>query len=144
VLAYGQVELQDHDDFEQKSKHGEEFVEAFVSDFDRRGAEQEAGDGAGVVKRTEGVEIITAFDERVGEVGEEQKGHESEDPAATGVEIIFEAGVVGHFFGEKEHAEKEKKNGVEGDEEIKREGPDVDVGETKFPPPEVNQLKKKK
>jgi hypothetical protein len=119
-------------------------VEAFVSGDHGSDAEQETGDGASVIERAEGVEIVAAFDEGVGEIGEEEKSHESEDPTAARIKIIPEAGVVGHFLGEEEHAEKEKKNGVEGDEEVQREGPDVDVGETKFPPPEVNQLKKKK
>jgi hypothetical protein len=62
VSGYGQVELQDDDDFEEQGKQGEEFLEALVFDFEGGGAEDDAREGARVIERSERVEIVAAFD----------------------------------------------------------------------------------
>jgi hypothetical protein len=60
------------------------------------------------------VKVGAAFDPGIRNIRDEKHDHQAEDPFAAGIEIGFEAVIICHFFWEKEHAQKKKKNGVKG------------------------------
>jgi hypothetical protein len=102
---------------------------------------KEKKDGrADVVGESQLVEVGSALEERVDDIGDKQGCHEREYPLAAGVVVPLESVVFTDLLGEKQGAKQIQQNGVERNEEVKRKGPLADAGEIEFPPPEVNEI----
>jgi hypothetical protein len=68
---------------------------------------------ADVVGESQLVEVGSALEERVDDIGDKQGCHERENPLAAGVVVPFESVVFTDLLGEKQRAKQIKQNGVE-------------------------------
>ena len=115
-------------------------MEPGLSDPDSDKAEDKIGRRANGIGDPQAGEVIASFDKPVGNVGDEQEGHDREDPLMAGVVIAFETVVFADLIGEEERTQEVEQNCVDGDEEINGEGPLAYLDEVEFPPPEMDQV----
>jgi len=142
-LAESERGLQDVKNFQRNGQAGERRLEEAVSDLHGKQTENNEDGVADVGHGAELSAIGGAFDGCVHEVKRKDDDHEREEPFASVVEVVAEAFVLVDLIGKEQRADKVKQGGIDGEEEVEREGPLRDAFERKLPPPEVDEIKEK-
>ena len=143
LLAESERGFEDVKNFQNDGQAGEGGLKGAVADPDGKQTENDEDGVADVGHGTELSTIGVTFDGGVNEVEREDGDHEGEEPFAAIVEVVAEAFVLINLIGEKERADEVKECGIDGEEEVKREGPLRDTRERELPPPKMDEVKEK-
>lgn len=90
------------------------------------------------------MEQCASLDQCVHNIRHEKHAHQAEYPFAAGIEVSLKAVIVLHLLRKEQYTQKEQKHSIEGDEEVEGKRPLPDALQAIFPPPKMNQVKKKK